>query len=449
MLYPLIDVERDADGRVAGVYPPTDGGSKESIVHLEVSLITDIDRLESIGAELSDRLQDVVRATDDFRPMMRAVDLVISELMRNAALRPDLEEELQEIQHFCAGSRTVASSSSGIAATTWSEARTAESGASWSRPGRGSAFSETRATLASQCPFRSPSSTEGCGGSPCTGRFSSSTRRTRSPPSTAGFAWTTSGSRRWVRPERCSGALHYRPLHLQGVLRGGGRHTDPEGQAREDSGGGERPGRVVRLQGDHHDLQLHAEGGALPLLCGRGRRRRQDRANLVQYERRAGVAARRPTSARPLGDGHPAEGPILGNRPKGDRGRSRRSVRGRGAELSPRARGGGPSQAPLLSGCRDRASARGPGVRSGGGDRRADAHVGGPRQGRARRRLASRRRAAPREPLRRGAESGVPSGCGAGDRRRRHRGARIDGQRGARYLDRSSGSRRVGSRRGA
>ena len=100
MLYPLIDVERDADGRVAGVYPPTDGGSKESIVHLEVSLITDIDRLESIGAELSDRLQDVVRATDDFRPMMRAVDLVISELMRNAALRPDLEEELQEIQHF-------------------------------------------------------------------------------------------------------------------------------------------------------------------------------------------------------------------------------------------------------------------------------------------------------------------------------------------------------------
>jgi glutamate dehydrogenase len=100
MIYPLLDVERDPDGRVLTVRPFTDGGPKESLVHCEVDRVEDPERLEGLRRGLADRLQDVVRVTDDFKPMVAAVDRVASELAETRAKVPRRDEELAEILEF-------------------------------------------------------------------------------------------------------------------------------------------------------------------------------------------------------------------------------------------------------------------------------------------------------------------------------------------------------------
>lgn len=100
MVYPILDVERDDSGQVVAVSRPTDGGSKESVVHCEISEVTDPERLASIAEDLKARLQDVVRATDDFKPMLDAVDVVIEDVRKTAAALPARRAELEEIEHF-------------------------------------------------------------------------------------------------------------------------------------------------------------------------------------------------------------------------------------------------------------------------------------------------------------------------------------------------------------
>jgi glutamate dehydrogenase len=100
MVYPLFDVQRDEGGRITALLPPSDGGPKESVVHCEVARVTDPDQITLIQAELTRRLQDVVRATDDFRPMLGAVERVIIQLDQRAEDIPRRREELEEIQHF-------------------------------------------------------------------------------------------------------------------------------------------------------------------------------------------------------------------------------------------------------------------------------------------------------------------------------------------------------------
>ena len=102
MVYPMLDVERDAEGRVLAVRPPSDGGTKESVVHCEVSRIGDPDKLEEVQRELVKRLQDVVRATDDFVPMLGAVERCIIQLDERAEQLPQRRDELEEIQAFLA-----------------------------------------------------------------------------------------------------------------------------------------------------------------------------------------------------------------------------------------------------------------------------------------------------------------------------------------------------------
>ncbi len=101
MVYPILDVDRDDDGHVVAVGAPTDGGSKESIVHCEVDRI-DESRLEGVETELTSRLQDVVRATDDFGPMLERVEGVIRSMSLNIDRLRDRREEFVEIQHFLA-----------------------------------------------------------------------------------------------------------------------------------------------------------------------------------------------------------------------------------------------------------------------------------------------------------------------------------------------------------
>lgn len=100
MVYPILDVERDSEGRVLSVRAPSDGGAKESIVHCEVPRLEDDDRRRTIQEELERRLQDVVRTTDDFKPMLGAVDMVVEEIGGHVSAMPDKADELVEIQHF-------------------------------------------------------------------------------------------------------------------------------------------------------------------------------------------------------------------------------------------------------------------------------------------------------------------------------------------------------------
>ncbi len=100
MVYPILDVEHDERGSVVSIGPGTDTGTKESLVHCEVDKVTDEARLDELRAELARRLQDVVRATDDFGPMLGAVDRVLADLGAHAAGNEELAGELSEISAF-------------------------------------------------------------------------------------------------------------------------------------------------------------------------------------------------------------------------------------------------------------------------------------------------------------------------------------------------------------
>jgi glutamate dehydrogenase len=100
IVYPLFDVERDEDGTVIGLDAPGDGGSKESMVHCELARIADQETLDFIEAELTRRLQDVVRSTDDFGAMIDAVNSVVTGLAEHGSSLPDRQGEIAEIQDF-------------------------------------------------------------------------------------------------------------------------------------------------------------------------------------------------------------------------------------------------------------------------------------------------------------------------------------------------------------
>ncbi|MEQ1857855.1 MAG: NAD-glutamate dehydrogenase [Longimicrobiales bacterium] len=100
IVYPLLDVERDALGQVVAIRPASDTGAKESLVHCEIARVADPARLASLAAELARRLQDVVRATDDFGPMLHTLGAVESELESRVASDAATTDELAEIRAF-------------------------------------------------------------------------------------------------------------------------------------------------------------------------------------------------------------------------------------------------------------------------------------------------------------------------------------------------------------
>jgi glutamate dehydrogenase len=100
IVYPLVDVERDGEGRVTEVRPASDGGSKESLVHCEVERVSDPARLEHLSRELERRLQDVVRVTDDFGAMLEALESVLAEVRGRAHGNGQQEAEIAEIRAF-------------------------------------------------------------------------------------------------------------------------------------------------------------------------------------------------------------------------------------------------------------------------------------------------------------------------------------------------------------
>ncbi len=100
IVYPVFDIDRDEQGNLVAVRSVGEGVSKESLVHCEVARVGDPERLAYIQSELSSRLQDVVRATDDFSPMIDAINSVVAEFAEYGRVLEDRREEIAEIQSF-------------------------------------------------------------------------------------------------------------------------------------------------------------------------------------------------------------------------------------------------------------------------------------------------------------------------------------------------------------
>ncbi|MYG80424.1 MAG: NAD-glutamate dehydrogenase [Gemmatimonadetes bacterium] len=100
LVYPLMTVERDEDGWITDLLPPGDRGRTESMVYAEVTRAEDPEMLESLREETARRLEDVVKATDDFGLMVDTIGDVVSELnFRMRDLR-EKRDEFREIQAF-------------------------------------------------------------------------------------------------------------------------------------------------------------------------------------------------------------------------------------------------------------------------------------------------------------------------------------------------------------
>ncbi|MSR35224.1 MAG: NAD-glutamate dehydrogenase [Gemmatimonadetes bacterium] len=100
MIYPAPFVRRDADGAIRELRAAAPDEPKESLVHVEVSQLSEPERLEQIRREVARRLQDVIHATDDFPAMRDQASSVADELGKRARNLPDRADELAEIQEF-------------------------------------------------------------------------------------------------------------------------------------------------------------------------------------------------------------------------------------------------------------------------------------------------------------------------------------------------------------
>jgi glutamate dehydrogenase len=99
-LHPVLNVRRDQDGRVIGIAPAGEDGPLESLVYCEIPRIEAPERLAELRADVEDNLQDVVRATADFAPMLEALDATIAYLEGHADRQPERTREIDEIVAF-------------------------------------------------------------------------------------------------------------------------------------------------------------------------------------------------------------------------------------------------------------------------------------------------------------------------------------------------------------
>ena len=99
-VYPLMTVERDEDGWITDLNPPGDAAGTESVVYVELARVAGEEARESLRAETARRLEDVVKATDDFGLMVDKIADVVSELGFRMRDVRDRRDEFREIQAF-------------------------------------------------------------------------------------------------------------------------------------------------------------------------------------------------------------------------------------------------------------------------------------------------------------------------------------------------------------
>ncbi|MEX2527686.1 MAG: NAD-glutamate dehydrogenase domain-containing protein [Gemmatimonadota bacterium] len=100
MVYPVLLVDRDEEGRIVALGPSESAGRRESLVHCEVVGEQDPDSIRFLQEELQRRLVDVVRATDDFPKMVKALDRTVTSLAEQSQNLPQRKAEFEEIQAF-------------------------------------------------------------------------------------------------------------------------------------------------------------------------------------------------------------------------------------------------------------------------------------------------------------------------------------------------------------
>lgn len=99
-IYPVLHVQRTPEGGIAELRPSSVGGTRESLVHLEVARITDEATRAQIKEGLERRLHDVQKATDDFGRMIAAVDATLEELDERSESVPARAVEIAEVRDF-------------------------------------------------------------------------------------------------------------------------------------------------------------------------------------------------------------------------------------------------------------------------------------------------------------------------------------------------------------
>jgi glutamate dehydrogenase len=100
LVYPLVHVERDDQGTIVDIRSSREGVRRESVIHCEVARCADEEMLDFLREETARRLQDVVRATDDFGAMLEAARRTHATLGARIEDLPERKDELTEIQAF-------------------------------------------------------------------------------------------------------------------------------------------------------------------------------------------------------------------------------------------------------------------------------------------------------------------------------------------------------------
>jgi glutamate dehydrogenase len=98
-MYPVVNVERDADGRLIGVGKATDG-DRYSMVHCEVQRISGEERRQEVARDIRDRLEQVVAVTDDFQPMLERLAAARGRVEQYRRVLPDRAPEYDEVLEF-------------------------------------------------------------------------------------------------------------------------------------------------------------------------------------------------------------------------------------------------------------------------------------------------------------------------------------------------------------
>ncbi|MGH6896730.1 MAG: NAD-glutamate dehydrogenase [Geminicoccaceae bacterium] len=103
-IHPVVPVRRDAEGAIEAVLGAAkgDGGEAtfESFMHLEVDRQSDLERLETIRAELERALGDVRAAVEDWRPILGKIEVALRDLETGAKAID--AEDLEEAKAFLA-----------------------------------------------------------------------------------------------------------------------------------------------------------------------------------------------------------------------------------------------------------------------------------------------------------------------------------------------------------
>mgnify|MGYP002780482611 CR=1 FL=1 len=94
-VYPVLRVERSAEGEVVELGAPT-GGELEVLVHCEIERVDDAARRAEIAREVERRLGDVVRATSDYGAMQAALERAVAWLRQHPEQLAESAQEHEE-----------------------------------------------------------------------------------------------------------------------------------------------------------------------------------------------------------------------------------------------------------------------------------------------------------------------------------------------------------------